>query len=457
MSKIKYKHLLALAVIMFTLITSICLILSNGSNRSIKISIVFSFIIIIIVNFIGFVLASNNYSYSFCLMFCLFNLFFMGVAPLLQYLTNTYAWNFIASDSEILTANFYIILYLLSFFVGSKSYIKLSTDKRFQRCNSFIINNTVLDIFCILSFIFFIFKLKNRGFINLFTRGAIQGKSTMPQSLSLLKEYITLNTSLFSFVFSYLRFRMTNKHKFWFIFSGLTFVFSFFPFAMARNTMAVCYGGIFCVIFFDYIKNNRWFPLLLLIGLVLAFPAVNVFRYIPSLALNQDSDLLGMMLNMIQSTYLIGDYDAHQMIMSSMRYVQEYGFTWGKNLLGALLFFVPRSIWTSKPVGSGALVISGLKQHEFTNISSPFIAELFLSFGVVGICIGGFLLGHFVSFIDSKYWRCKARFNYLKVFYPFGMFMFFFFLRGDLMSSWAYTFALLIVSFCIFKMVFRFR
>ena len=195
-------------------------------------------------------------------------------------------------------------------------------------------------------------------------------------------------------------------------------------------------------------SKKRTFAFVILCGLVLIFPAIEVFRYIRTSANN---DIGAMIVNSIKNTYLQGHYDAHQMFISVQRYVEKFGSTYGMQLIGALLFFVPRSLWPNKPVGTGHTVMTELQQHSFTNVSAPLVSEVYVNFGIIGIAIGAVLLGKLLKTVDDRYWAETNDLTAIKIVYPPVMFMFFFLLRGDMMSGWAYTCAQLVVGFVICK------
>ena len=74
------------------------------------------------------------------------------------------------------------------------------------------------------------------------------------------------------------------------------------------------------------------------------------------------------------------------MICRSLDLVSQMGSFKGKQLLGAMLFFIPRSIWPSKPIGSGA-TIAIYQRQSFKNISCPIIGEAIINFGIIGVII----------------------------------------------------------------------
>ena len=77
-----------------------------------------------------------------------------------------------------------------------------------------------------------------------------------------------------------------------------------------------------------------------LVATLLLYPLANVFRGSSNTSLWEIST----------STFTSIDFDGFQQIVNTITYVHDYGYKWGMNLLSALLFFVPRSVWPDKPV-----------------------------------------------------------------------------------------------------------
>ncbi|GAB3421222.1 hypothetical protein GCM10027516_18380 [Niabella aquatica] len=132
--------------------------------------------------------------------------------------------------------------------------------------------------------------------------------------------------------------------------------------------------------------------------------------------------------------------------------VSEDMITWGRQLLGVFLFWVPRSIWLNKPIGSGALLGEQLN-FSWTNISANYFAEGYINFGYVGILLFVIILSAFNAKLDNMYWRYAVNINhnFFKIFYYVLLGMIFFILRGDLLSSFAFTIGYLIAIFIVFK------
>jgi len=125
------------------------------------------------------------------------------------------------------------------------------------------------------------------------------------------------------------------------------------------------------------------------------------------------------------------------------RSIQSNFVTWGEQLLGSIFFYIPRSIWPSKPIGSGA-ALSQLESLDFSNISMPLIAESFINFHMIGIVVFSIVCGGGAAYLDSFYWKSQNKSGVTKLFYLFLLGMFLFILRGDLLSSFAYTISLML-------------
>lgn len=120
--------------------------------------------------------------------------------------------------------------------------------------------------------------------------------------------------------------------------------------------------------------------------LFLLFPAVK------ALGSGDGIDFGGKRGGNIHGYILSVDFDSFKQTIDTIIYVHLYGTRSGENLIGAALFWVPRSLWQGKPTHSGAVVSSSLG-YSYTNVSSPFPAEGLIAFGVVGTVLLCFVVG----------------------------------------------------------------
>lgn len=92
----------------------------------------------------------------------------------------------------------------------------------------------------------------------------------------------------------------------------------------------------------------------------------------------------------VQGQYVDTHYDAWANIVATIQFVQTEGLQLGHQILGALLFYFPRSLWADKPVSSGQMLGDYLVLNSglwFTNISFPFPAEGYVDFGIIGLML----------------------------------------------------------------------
>jgi oligosaccharide repeat unit polymerase len=154
-----------------------------------------------------------------------------------------------------------------------------------------------------------------------------------------------------------------SSSRFWFLVIVLAFVFSSKRGSTPRGVRAVLVGFV--------------------LASVLTFPYMDAFRYTDRVVQHESS------LEFITSKT---DYDSIAQIGNAVAYTQGHGFTYGRQGLGALFFFVPRSVWPDKPIDTGSLLAHDIG-YPNENLSGPLWAELFIDFGFAGVAIGFLLLG----------------------------------------------------------------
>jgi len=135
----------------------------------------------------------------------------------------------------------------------------------------------------------------------------------------------------------------------------------------------------------------------------------------------------------IYDSFLKADYDSfHNFIYV----IKNNIITYGNQLLGVIFFFVPRSYWPNKPIGSGAQIAME-NEFLFSNISMNYFAEGYINYGIIGISIFTIVIAKMNKILDVYHWKVQN--SYFTAMYLFIIGMEFFILRGDLLSSIAYT------------------
>lgn len=96
------------------------------------------------------------------------------------------------------------------------------------------------------------------------------------------------------------------------------------------------------------------------------------------------------------------DYDQFSMLANTLGFTRDEGFTWGNQFLGAVLFWVPRVLWPTKPLDSGVEVGMWMSSVN-VNLSSPLWAEAWINFGVAGVVVAFAGLGLLSRRLDSGF------------------------------------------------------
>lgn len=211
-----------------------------------------------------------------------------------------------------------------------------------------------------------------------------------------------------------------------------------FPSGSPRHLVGSIYLGLLLTVVGHRLRNGWPFVFILVGGMLVVFPVTS--------ALYLATGPAELVPYLSRGTFLgpglaNGDFDAYAMVAYTLQYVNEGpGPTWGRQLLGVLLFFVPRSVWSGKPLGSGYTVAveGGL---SFDNVSSSPLAEGLINFGWPGLVLFAVALSWICGVIDLSSRRAErgGHDTLLRLLYPFLMGFAFFLMRGDLLSSTAFV------------------
>ena len=182
----------------------------------------------------------------------------------------------------------------------------------------------------------------------------------------------------------------------------------------------------------------------LIVALLLVFPFADLFRSSLDSTLSQRLSENPITREIAEN----GDYDAFQMIINSAATVDSTGVQLGRQISGALLFWVPRSMWPDKPVSTGQWVAER-HGYEYTNLSAPLWAELFVDGGWVLLITGFVGYGYLVRALDQ--WHSAShntgKIQVVSVIVPIYAGYQIFLLRGALMPSLAYLTPMILVAF----------
>lgn len=184
------------------------------------------------------------------------------------------------------------------------------------------------------------------------------------------------------------------------------------------------------------ISIRYFFVSALLFGGFLIFPVLGIFRtFSERVTFSWSPDWI-----------YAGHLDSFQ---NFARAIELEFVTFGVQLMGVLLFFVPRSVWPGKPISSGHEV-SRIGEFEHNNIAMNILGEGYVNFGFLGVFLFGFFLGFICGKLDGIYWRDSNADEKLYCFYILFLSGLVFVFRGSLLSAFAYVIGMLFVVFLVF-------
>lgn len=127
-------------------------------------------------------------------------------------------------------------------------------------------------------------------------------------------------------------------------------------------------------------------------AVLIVFPILDTFRYTLDASVEIPSPL---------DSLTTGDFDAFAQLVNTFELANTQGLALGRQLLGVLLFWVPRQVWPDKPIDTGVL-LAEFKGYGFTNLSAPLWSEWYLNFGWVGLIVGMLAIGYLLRRADER-------------------------------------------------------
>ncbi len=394
----------------------------------------------------------GNEPYSLEKMFYLFSLFFFGVAPLLQSFDNSKFWYYRPLlEEEYFFMNilviFIIIFYKIIYIFFRNAIRKPRIEKKL---NSFRVPDKItffnaLILISLSSLAFFIvFASNNFNIFPMLVRGGELVADAMRDvevDESPTKWLIVNNFVRPISIMCFLYYAVSKeKNKITFTILGLLALITCFPSAVPRFAAAAMYIPVILVLF-SFVRKKNVFSLIFVGGLLFLFPFLNIFRNFG----DENSEKFKLDFKMFTEAH----FDSYQ---NFALLVSNDLITYGKQLLGVFLFWVPRSVWPEKPMGTGAFTAEKLN-FFFSNVAANYFAEGYVNFGYVGIVIFLVFIAYQTALADKIYWEGERKVtgDFFSVLYTISLGFLFFILRGDMLSSVAYLFGFLFAAIFVYK------
>lgn len=398
----------------------------------------------------------NDAPYSLKQVHWIFFVTFFAIAPLFQYTSGIWPWGYSPSDLMVLKTCVLVFIWgaIFAFVSGQTktSMKKIGFDITDASNTQLTFKLTpfaraLLPIGCVVCLIVLVRVI---GLDNMFLRTTNKA-DVGSSSLSLIISVCFRAFEFGSFILLLLDAKKEHGHYSGVVIAGLCLLLTCFPTALARFNVAAIYLGIAIFIFSIFSKQRGLFAFILIIGFLIAYPLFNAFKYIGLAASLQDG--LSTIAASMTAGYTSGNYDAFSVMFWCFDYLSQFGCTYGTQLIGALLFFIPRSIWPSKPVPSGELVFTALQFH-FTDIAFPLPFEGCLNFGLIGLPLFALVYGFIVRVLDRRYWVARLLHKdgvptTLLLYYPFLLCLTFYMLRGAMMTTFTFVFGDLAVMYLL--------
>jgi oligosaccharide repeat unit polymerase len=382
---------------------------------------------------VWFIFSWENLPFSLNKVFYLFCLLFLGIAPLLQYQHNIsfWAWD-ILEERVYVMLNIVILITLIIYqSIYTVFFLKIANFKKkndHTKVLTYFFSRSKIFLLILLSLFSFTITLASRGFdlVSLMFRGSeFSVYAVESQTQMLLIDNFVRPLSMMCLLFYLIAER--KKSIFVLLILVTLALITCPPSGMPRFAAAALYLPL-VLISFPFIRRRNIFPLVFLLSFLFLFPFLNIFR-----AFNPDSEITGLGFN--TEMFLKADFDSYYNFAIIF---SENIVTYGRQLLGVVFFWIPRSVWSNKPVGSGSYIADQLG-FEFSNISANFFAEGYINFGLIGILLFAIVLAVLTSFMDAKNFFDKSKSIFFTMMYLLFIGLLFFILRGDLLSSFAYT------------------
>lgn len=366
---------------------------------------------------------------------------FLGLSAFLQTVANKFPWPGLYSTDVIVRAYMLVIAGMIAFDLGYRGHFARATrgaTGHTERLRRSISRQRVYWV-VLLGLLLSVFATYKLGLSTLFLdRTARFELIAQRYDTAWLTIYTAMAKTIpYVLLIALLAYRTREKRQ-RLIFTVLIVVTGLFalvennPVATARFQVGTLLIGIYFVTRATPNKI-RLAIYALLVGLVVVFPYADLFRTSNNASLTARIEYYAGRSPLATKV----DYDSFQQIMNGLKMTDRSGFEYGHQLLGDVLFWVPRSVWVTKAEPTGQLIAKS-SGYTFTNLSAPLWIELYVDGGWVLVLFGFALYGRTVRKLDDARRQSNDRssmgYLFATIFAGYQIYL----LRGSLLPAVAY-------------------
>ena len=453
---------------MLFLIIYIPLLLFTQVPFFLKMLFTLNFLVLFIINI--FYLFKDKRFAPILAAFIVFNFLFFIIAPMLQIHQVYESGNLnlvnklIYKEYLLIKTSVFVLIFNIVFFIAYRYFNAITSKIKIYKENMNLPFHIL--VFFIISILILVI---NMDFIlDEYLSNYYQMLEGTTKSALLIKEKILFMIPFPAFILGMQYIKRNKKTKNFYIILIITFLLLVLilviknPLTEKRNSLGPIYITIIFLIIPKLLNTNFKFLVFLFFSMIIIFPTISLIThsgYSLKKMINKPELLLYQLKNHgISNTFTTLNYDAFINFSATIEHVERDSFSYGEQLSGAVFFFVPRKIWSSKPISSGEFIGNYLadeygSKSSFTNLSNPYVSEGYINFGLIGV----FMFAIFLAFFMSKMVNWVNEKDPLKVAAGFyASIHLIFFLRGDFTNGYAFLAASFIVILFIPKIYFLF-
>lgn len=449
----KLKTILGIILIMMI---PIVLLYNSSIDHTIKITFLANIGVLSVLLWYSFTTNDLNLGNVFVVIF--FYLFFI-IAPILQLkdgpdiLVNTLPYDIQKVFNANVLVTLFLSVYTLAYLISRNifSNIKIKSHIVFGKTVNER-SNVILLILLILSFIAAITALLEIKSLTSVLSVLENYGNQEDISENLIRRKVLYNFPLALFVYLRIYKEKVKGIYLLYLIAFLCILITKNPLLEKRNGLGATYLFLLFCILEPYLRSSRLQFVVFFLLFVIFFPISSILTHQSFFSWGSAFENVSTITHIIDHFQQL-HYDAWANFIASIEYVTDSGMEFGRQLLGTLFFYFPRSLWVTKPQPTGVEVgnfLIGNYNMWFDNLSSPLVAEGYVDFGISGLVLYAIILAGITYYLGQTARKTDYLEKYAAIYVQCS---YLFILRGALMPAFAYTIGSLIAIYLIPKMM----